>query len=156
MPLRHWCRESFNVGLVYVWLVFHWLTDARMCCRRKCWTRLVIWTFEFVFEFCDFVRDAEGSICLHKELFSYSFFACISVVCGWYLTKRWILSERSRVGAWGKFDAKTQQQIVRIGTKMAPKSTNKFSTIHQQIDPNSIRKAHGGVLGRAGPQTRKI
>ena len=77
-----------------------------------------------VFEFCDFVRDAEGSICLHKELFSYSFFACISVVCGWYLTKRWILSERSRVGAWGKFDAKTQQQIVRIGTKMAPKSTN--------------------------------
>ena len=43
-----------------------------------------------VFEFYDFVREAEGIDFSSQRVVFDSFFACISVVCGSYLTKRWI------------------------------------------------------------------
>ena len=58
--------------------LIHWLTDARMCCRRKCWARLIIWIGVVVRNLCSnsatlYVK-LKLSICLHKDCFFDSFF----------------------------------------------------------------------------------
>ena len=100
------CEPSASKYLI------HWITDARMCCCRKCWAWLVIWIGVVVRNLCSksatlyVVREAEViDLSSQKSSCFDSLFACISAVCGNYLAKRWIEFERSRVGALGTFDA---------------------------------------------------